>query len=202
MRNHHLLSLAVLVIGCGAPPSPSYQFTLLWTFNGQSCAAAGVSQVSFVRDGVGVAVPCHADGRDGLVLHYDTPTTLRDLVAVDEEGVSFAGPTSELRLQRSTDAPELAVDFSNEAWRYRVTVESAQACEQRTVSIDGSTRFTVPCTGTFEVVLGAGKHDFFFGVGSGCCTAGERAVIRTNGRTQTIDGQYSRYTLEPLHRAF
>lgn len=201
MFNHRLLALAVLAVGCGAPPS-TFQFTLLWTFNGQSCAAAGISQVSFVRDGVSQTVPCHADGRDGVVLQFDTPTTLRDLVAVDEEGVSFAGPTSELRLQLSTEAPELAVDFSNEAWRYRVTVESARACEHRSVSIDGSMRFTVPCTGPFEVVLGAGRHDFFFGVGSGCCTAAERAVIRTNGHQQTIDGQYSRYTLEPLHRAF
>lgn len=201
MFNHRLLVFAVLVIGCGAPPSP-HQFTLLWTFNGRSCTAAGISQISFVRDGVSQSVPCRAAARDGLVLSYDEPTTLRDLVAVDEEGVIFNGPTSELRLQLYPDAPELAVDFFNEAWLYRVTVESTRACEQRTVSIDQGSRFSVPCTGPFGVVLGAGRHDFFFGVEAGCCTAAETPVIRTNGQPQTIDDQYSRFVLEPLNRAF
>ena len=69
-----------------------------WTFDGGSCAGAGVSAVTISIDGVAVAAtgfPCSNGGIDGLVLAVQSGTHQIGLDAVDSSGHAYSATFNE-----------------------------------------------------------------------------------------------------------
>lgn len=168
--------------GSGGGSGTSYgDVTFTWTFNGRTCASAGISQVVITIDGETLqnngVYPCLTDNYPGIKLNdFRNRTYTFDVVAYDSSNVAryeYAGNftvNGDISLNLDLDPVVASTGYAYLQWTFPAnSVANNPTCSQAGVthvyiSIDGAAEYAVTCnsgqtsTGVQTSALTIGTH--------------------------------------------